>query len=361
MNDHLNPAQQSSVGPVSGGEFAQLMALCGEPSVGEGFVVAVSGGADSMALALLAQRWGQDRGIPIQALTVDHGLRAGSAAEAVKVTAWLAARSCDHHILTWKHDRPVTSAVQARARQARYRLMGDWCQAHGVTRLLAAHHLGDQAETVLMRLKKGSTLFGLAAMAAVTKLYDCPTVTLCRPLLPVPKARLIATLQAQGQAWVEDPSNQNSTFERVRVRAQLVHLAREGVTAARLAGAARGARVVRDILDEAAERLMDTCVIAAGPGVVLAKAFDAAPEVVRGRALANVLIRLGGGAYAPSPAKLDRLLRWMAQEKNQEPHQETGRSGGRTLAGCWVHLAGEGFLISPEPSRNRARRGKKGD
>lgn len=339
------PSVTPSVPPVAADEFARLMTTFHVVEGGH-VAVAVSGGADSMALALLLHGWGRDLGIAVTALTVDHGLRQGSAAEAAQVGAWLGARGLDHHILTWQHDTPVTSAVQARARDARYGLMGDWCNGHDVTHLFTAHHQDDQAETVLMRLKKGTTLFGLAAMQASR---DLGGVVLARPLLTVAKARLTATLHANGQDLVEDPSNQNQAFERVRVRQLLQTLADEGVSAERLAGAARGARAVRDILDAAAQRLLSAHTKFQAGVVTLNQPFWDAPEVVCTRALANVLTRVGGSDYAPSPAKLDRLYAWMARSG-----EVSGRTPGRTLGGCWVRRKGGEFFISPEPPRKSA-------
>jgi len=340
MSNGRPDAKRKDAAPLDADEFARIMAACGE--AGEHVAVGVSGGADSMALGLLLSHWGQAFGVQVTALTVDHALRAGSKAEAAQVGTWLSSHTLDHHILTWHHEACVTSAVQARARDARYRLMGDWCRANGVTRLLTAHHQGDQAETVLMRLKKGTTLFGLAAMETTR---DLDGIALCRPLLAVPKARLIATLHALGQDWVEDPSNHNQAYERVRVRQHLDVLASEGVTAARLAGAARGARAVREILDGAADTLIEAHTELRGQGVAVAASFWDAPDVVCGRALAKVLTCVGATTYAPSPAKLERLYAWMARGP--------GASGGRTLGGCLVRPKGADFLISPQPPRKR--------
>lgn len=348
MTKGSSPAEPKTK-PLSGAEFARLMSGCG--GFGGHVAVAVSGGADSMALALLAQIWGQDLGISVTALTVDHDLREGSAAEAAQVATWLGAKALDHHILTWQHDGAVTSAVQARARDARYALMGDWCRAHGAAHLLCAHHQDDQAETVLMRLKKGTTLFGLAAMQPTR---DLDGTVLCRPLLTVPKARLRATLKTNQQDWVEDPSNQNQAFERVRVRSQMAGLAAQGVSAKRLAGAARGARAVRDILDAAADSLIAAHTELRGTGVALTGPFWDAPDVVCGRALAMVLTRIGGSAYAPSPAKLDRLYAWMVQGGHKRGQKGDQVSGARTLGGCWVRRLGTEFLISSEPPRKNA-------
>ncbi|MAG22807.1 MAG: tRNA lysidine(34) synthetase TilS, partial [Rhodospirillaceae bacterium] len=197
---------------LKGREFSALMKGLGpfepEPCV----AVAVSGGCDSMALALLAHDWAQGRGGQTVALSVDHRLRWESGAEARQAGRWLKARGLTHHILSWTGDKP-RHGVQAAAREARYRLLFDWCRRHGVLHLLLAHHQEDQAETFLLRLGRGSGVDGLAGMAPLS---EVPTMRLLRPLLDVPKARLVATLQSRGQEWVEDPSNRDLAYARVR-------------------------------------------------------------------------------------------------------------------------------------------------
>src|SRR5439155_11044874 len=152
--------------------------------------VAVSGGPDSMARLLLAERWAKERGGAAWALTVDHGLRPESAAEACTVAGWLQARAIPHAILVWHGEKPA-SGLQEAARAARYRLLAEWCRAQGCLHLLAAHHRADQAETHLIRRRAKSGRDGLAGMSAVRELAGCRLV---RPLLAVPQTRLRAFL-----------------------------------------------------------------------------------------------------------------------------------------------------------------------
>jgi tRNA(Ile)-lysidine synthase len=154
--------------------------------------VAVSGGADSMALALLAARWARQREGRVTGLIVDHGLRPNSAAEAKRVANWLGRRQIDHRILTWRGTKPETG-VQTVAREARYGLLIDWCRRHGVLHLLVAHQLEDQAETVVLRLERGSGVDGLAAMPAA---IETPWVRILRPLLALTRAELRAFLRS---------------------------------------------------------------------------------------------------------------------------------------------------------------------
>ena len=317
--------------PIGGAEFSKLMETCEGVAQASHIAVAVSGGADSMCLAGLLHVWGTEQGIHVTALTVDHGLRDGSADEAQQVKVWLSQMGLDHHVLTWKPAKSPKSAVQARARKARYDLMRDCCQSLGITHLFLAHHLGDQAETVLMRLKKKTTLYGLGAMAPVR---EDAGLNMCRPLLTVPKSRLLATLKAKDQDWIEDPSNQNMNFERVRTRALLEELAKEGVCAERLGKVSMSARKVCGILDKAADQLIDDTVVQGEAGALsLGPNFlKAAPRVYE-RALSKLLLTLKGSGYPPSPDKLKRLAIWLA----------SGNTGARTLSGVLVRRWGTGL------------------
>jgi tRNA(Ile)-lysidine synthase len=155
------------------------------------FAVAVSGGPDSMTLAKLLSSWATQNNKTIHALTVDHGLRAESADEAAQVAAWLKNwPNTRHSVLKWEGDKPQ-NRIQEEARNARYRLMTDYCAGQGISSLFLAHHQDDQAETFLLRLAMGSGLDGLAAMRAVHK--TGAGLILLRPFLTLPKERLLAT------------------------------------------------------------------------------------------------------------------------------------------------------------------------
>ncbi|MGH7125080.1 MAG: tRNA lysidine(34) synthetase TilS, partial [Stellaceae bacterium] len=214
--------------------------------------VAVSGGADSMALALLADVWARRRSGTIVALTVDHGLRPESAAEARQVGAWLAARGIQHETLIWEGPHPA-SDIQAEARAARYALLDGWCAARGFLHLLTAHHREDQAETFWLRLARGSGLDGLAGISAVTERAHCRVL---RPLLRVAPERLRERLQREGQTWIEDPSNRNPDFARVRVREGRTLLAAEGLSAERIEETLRHLGRARHALEAATAKLL---------------------------------------------------------------------------------------------------------
>lgn len=317
--DHKGAANR----PLETDEFAAAMARLGPFEDQPALAVAVSGGADSMALCRLAGEWAQQRGGSAVALTVDHRLRPGSSAEAEQVGEWLGALGIHQHVLPWVGPKPA-GGVQERARRVRYELMERWCRDRGVLHLLVGHHRGDQAETVAMRMARRSGEAGLAAMAAVV---EAPSVRILRPLLAVPPGRLRALLRAWGQPWIEDPSNRDMRFARTAVRRALATTGDTSEAAlAHLAGRMAGGRVA---LDGAAARLvaMAVSVDPAGYALVDADAFAAEQRQVALAAFRNVVACIGGGGYPPPRGKLERLVDAVVIDRS---------APGATLGGCRV-------------------------
>jgi tRNA(Ile)-lysidine synthase len=325
--------------PLDDAGFAARMARVGPFEPAPDLAIAVSGGADSLALALLADRWARAQGGGIVALTVDHRLRPDSAAEAAQVARWLAARGIRHETLVWHGPYPLQD-LQAAARAARYRLLGDWCRRHGRLHLLVAHHEDDQAETLILRLGRGSGLNGLAAMAPIVE--DGP-YRLLRPLLTLPSARLKATLAAAGQAWIEDPSNRNPVFARVRVRRQQGLFTDAGLTPQRLAETSRHLGRARMALETAVERALVQAAALHPAGFALLDPgpLARAPDEIGLRALAAVIATVGGEEFPP---RFDRLERAAGALFG-------GTLGaGRTLGGCRILPWRGRVLVLREPA-----------
>jgi len=280
--------------------------------------VAVSGGPDSLALCLLADRWARRRCGAVVGLIVDHGLRPESAGEARQTVAWLAARQISAQIMTWPGPKP-TAGIQAAARRARYRLLGDWCRGAGVLHLLTAHHQGDQAETVALRQARASGPDGLAGMAAVRELAG---LRLLRPLLGVPKGAMLAVLEAERQPWLDDPSNRAPEFARSRLRSVPCLEVARLVRLARAHGATRGA------LDGvvAAWLAQHVRIFPAGFVLMTHAELAAVAHAIAARALQQTLLAVGGRPYPPRRSRLDRLL--------DELRSEGQSFSGRTLGGC---------------------------
>jgi tRNA(Ile)-lysidine synthase len=310
-------------GPLDADGFAALMAPLEPFGTPPRLAVGVSGGPDSLALALLAHDWATARGGAVTALTVDHALRPESADEARRVAAWMAAAGLPHETLTWHGPRPA-HGLQAAARAARLALLEEWCRRHGVLDLLLAHHADDQAETVLQRLGKGSGPDGLAAMAPVSWRRF---VRVLRPLLDQPGARTRATLAARAHPWIEDPSNADTLFQRVRLRDLAPALAEAGVSPPGLALAAARAAERREEHRARRDARLATAVTLDPYGaahVEMARLLDAPASEARA-ALGRLVACIGGTERPPRAERVERLR----QRLRAEP-----AGGGLTLGRC---------------------------
>ncbi len=333
----------SSLSLLSDDEFQTRLDRLGPYEARPLLAIAVSGGGDSLALTLLADRWARRRGGGVVALTVDHRLRAAAADEARQVAAWLKARGIPHRTLVWEGPRPGRG-VQAAARVARYGLLEGWCRDHGCLHLLTAHHQEDQTETFWLRLARGSGVDGLAAMSSETPRIGC---RILRPLLDVAPARLRAVLAAAGQAWIEDPSNENTDYARVRVRGGRALLAAEGLSGERVAATIARLGRARVVLESATAQLLGRAVRLhpAGFAWVDAAALAAAPIELGLRGLAAVIATIGGEDYPPRLAGLERLYGEIVG---------TGLGRGRTLGGCRVVPRRQGVLVCREAAALQA-------
>ena len=232
--------------------------------------VAVSGGADSMLLVHLLSDWAREfmPEMRIHALTVDHGLRQEARAEAEDVGERLSCLpSLEHHILTWDDGGQTESRIQERAREARYDLMRSYMQREGVRYLFSGHHMDDQAETFLYRLAKGSGLDGLSCMNGVQDIGN--GLLLARPFLGFSKSSLLVSCQARGIEFIDDPSNENDAFARVRLRQSMDVLAQEGLTNKRLSQTAMRLSRARVALEDLSERAYKGCAISCDPECIV--------------------------------------------------------------------------------------------
>ncbi|MEX1035099.1 MAG: tRNA lysidine(34) synthetase TilS [Sneathiella sp.] len=305
-----------------------------------GIAVAVSGGSDSMALALLAARWAAETDIPLVALSVDHGLRPTSAREAEQVRRWLTAQGIETHILKWDGPYPKTG-IQEAARDARYRLMQDYCVRHDIDFLLAGHQLEDQLETMLMRLSKGSGLDGLTAMQGKS---DLGRISLLRPLLNLRREQLREFLRSENQQWIDDPSNENPVFTRTRVGSVLTELQQlPGSDLDSIAlSLARLQRASRSLETLARQKIQESCEISPFGFIRLPlTALDDCPDELALRILGALFRSVGGGQRIRLQA-LEQLHVRLFREKE-------GKSA--TLAGAQIQKSGSGWLVCREPGR----------
>jgi tRNA(Ile)-lysidine synthase len=317
-------------------------------------VVAVSGGPDSMALLHLLAEWRQGLGDAapiIAAATIDHGLRPESAAEARFVAAAAAALGITHTTAKWNGRKPARG-LPAAARAARYRLLraiAEDAAPSAFSAVATAHTLDDQAETFLMRLARGSGVEGLAEMKrlrAIEPDEDC-FVMLVRPLLDIPKARLIATLQARGVTWVEDPSNARLDQERPRLRALLARLEQEGLAAPAIARSAQRLRRAEEALQFADSHFAADLEIKVDREIYAeldAQAFQEGPRLLRERLLARLITRFGGSTPPPELSEVEDLVVVL----------EGGEAVRATLGGAVVSQGARAIRVWREAGRASA-------
>ena len=294
--------------------------------------LAVSGGPDSVALMQIVARWiGTLEEAPeLSILTVDHGLRPGSREEAERVGAMASALGLRHAILNWDREEHPATNLQAKARTARYDLMAAYCHAHDIPALVTAHTLDDQAETFLMRLGRGS---GLDGLAAIPQEGTWAGITILRPLLDVPKDRLIATLNEAGIPFVCDPSNTDPRFERARLRQRIEALSALGLTPEALALSARRLRRAREALDAAAQDFLakHSEVSEAGYAMLDREALAATPQEIALRAVGQLIAAVGGGETPLQLAKLEKLMAALEADPNKA--HTLGRCRLETVSG----------------------------
>ncbi len=328
----MAPRKNSKTGPLSNTEVDSFMTSVGPFENKPHIAVAVSGGADSLALTLLCNNWVKKRGGKLSAISVNHDLRKGSADEIKQLGEWLAVHAIEHITLNWKSKKP-RNGLQDAARIARYNLLESWCRENEVFHLLLGHHQDDQAETFLLRLAHKSGIDGLAGMSSV---IEKSHVRLLRPLLTIPKSRLYATLEALTQPWLEDPSNKNEDFERVRIRNLSPKLSELGLTREKICETADCIAHARIHLEAEASKLLAKSCYVGSAGYVC---FDAAilfsgPREILLRALTRALLCVGGGVYPPRLVKLQGLYKKMRSAlKNSNESWK-----GATLAGCRILL-----------------------
>ncbi|MDW4499502.1 tRNA lysidine(34) synthetase TilS [Sulfitobacter sp. D35] len=295
--------------------------------------VAVSGGSDSLGLLYLLNDLSQDGTLCLEAVTVDHGLRPESADEAATV-----ARICDqlglpHEVLRWTGWDGVGN-LQDRARTARYALIADWAKGRGLDRVALGHTLDDQAETVLMRLARGAGVDGLSGMTARTEREG---IAWLRPLLDIRREELRRDLHARGVAWIDDPSNADIRFERVRTRKALDTLEDLGIGPEALAQVATRMQSARDALDRhtdaAAERIAHSD---AGAVVFDYAAFVALPDEIARRLLLRALRWISRAPYAPRHRPVALML------------DALRRGSAATADGCHAMRSGSAIWVFRE-------------
>lgn len=337
---------------VSNEEFAILMEAVGPFEKAPHLAVGCSGGADSLALTLLLDKWIKKNGGQLTALIVDHKIRIGSSDEAALVNEWLSEIGIRSEILR-ANLNGNKSSLQDVARSERYRLMGTWCQEKGVLHLFIGHHKEDQAETLFLNLMRGSSVDGLSGMASIA---ERDAFRILRPLLAISKSRLVNSLKNEGRNFVSDPSNENTVYKRVRIRALLPRLATEGGTTTRLFKVAERMAEARLVLEKETAELMakSVAVLPEGYARLYPPPLLESSREIALRVLAQVLRTIGGKLHSP---RSDQLIACLDALKL---NLQKGIKFYRTLSGCQLCEQGDTIFIVRE-KLSRAKIIKVGD
>lgn len=318
---------------------ALFAAVANEPAIG----LAVSGGADSLALLLLAQRWAAD--LPaaprLHVYSVDHGLRPEAAGEVAMVLGVAKSLGVAATGLRWDGGKPATG-VQEAARAARYGLIGAAMAADGVSVLLTAHHRNDQAETVLMRMAHGSGIEGLRGMAGMAEVEG---VRVHRPLLGVDPATLAEIVVAAGLTPAADPSNTDSHYERVRWRQTLPQLAALGLDAGMIAGFAERMGEADAAIAQMADGCFSEIVRLDGFGAarIELSPFIGLSPAISTRVLSRVLKIVGGRQKPRALGQVERLRQAIAEDVLPR---------STTVLGCVIRLKDGAIAVAREPGRS---------
>ncbi len=313
--------------------LCQQIAACFSPSPPERLGVAVSGGSDSTALLVLLHDWHQGGGPDLRAVTVDHGLRPEAAEEAAHVAQLCDGLKIPHDILQWQGWSGRGNLPDA-ARRARYALLSEWAVSHDLHDVALGHTATDQAETFLMRLAREAGVDGLSAMRK-TRVID--SVTYWRPLLGMTRNSLRAVLRARGVQWVDDPTNEDQSYERVRARQALTQLEPLGLGAVQLGHVAHHMADVRDTLYHyALDAARGIARIETGDVLLDRSGFLKLPPEIARRVIQESLKWVSGEAYGPRGRAVEGLLAAVAQGK------------GKTLHGCLIQQKGQVLRITRE-------------
>jgi len=312
---------------------------------GSPMLIALSGGGDSMALCRMASQWAKFTGATLHAVSIDHGLRPNSAADSAQAIAWARALGLSGEVVRLD-ERPAHGGLQAWARQARYQALTSVARRLGAKLILVGHTWDDQVETVCWRLARQSGLDGLAGMAEVAinpfAQLEAPNL-LGRPLLGLKRADLRAWLLQEGQDWLEDESNQNLDFARIRTRKLVQDMAAQKVDLERIVRLAAITDALRTAQERATLDLLKRCRLTSMEAgwQLKATAFREAEPVLMERALGWLIYSLTQTDRPPEAEKLGRLLEGLRANPSQR----------RTLGGVSIAPKHDELLFSLAPVR----------
>ncbi len=302
--------------------FAKFEEIFADEDLPKKLCVAVSGGADSLALTLLLQEFCLDKNIEIFAVTIDHKMRADSAKEAAELGKILAERKIPHSILTILTAEVPQKNIEAKLRELRYEMLIDFCEKNEIRHLFLGHHIGDIAENFLIRLFRGSGLDGLSAINEVSKRRQ---IKLVRPLLNFKKDDLKSFLRSKKVEWFEDESNLDEKFLRNKIRNFLATFDEKDLIEKRIKNAADEIAKTRDFFDEVMwHESKDAVVFGENEILINRQKFRDLDQKIALKILALSLMKIGQKNYKPRREKLERFYQYLISQDELKPRHFYG-------------------------------------
>lgn len=300
------------------------------------FAVAVSGGADSLALAYLMNQWCKINNYRIINLIIDHDLRENSALEAQKTLNIIKSYSMDGQIIKWSHQK-IKSNIQEQARIGRYNLLTDFCKANNYQCLLTAHHLNDQAETILMRILKGTGLYGLSGIAEISNYAG---VIVLRPLLEFSKKELLEYVSSLKMDWIEDPSNNNLKFTRVKIRK---FLARSNLFLDKITSLSKNLASARECIEYFVNNFIrEFCIKEEDRVIFNIDNFISLPDELKFRIIGNLIQEIGQKTKLSRADRIENLVNKILQKGFK----------AATLGSCLIQKKQKQIIITKENLNN---------
>ena len=305
-------------------------------NINKNFIVAVSGGPDSLALSFLSKIYSIKKNLKVRFYIVDHKLREGSTNEAKIVKKILKKNSIDSNILTLKGRKPNRN-IQSFARQKRYRLLFARCKQFKIDHILLGHHLDDLFENFFIRLVRGSGLRGLISLDKKSKTGQ---IKLHRPLLDQKKSDLIFLSNKVFNFYVKDPSNEEDKFLRIKIRKLIFNLQKDGLDKNKLSMTIDNLKRSNNVIDFYVKENLEknTSFSLKKNHLILNKEFFKQPYEVILRAFSDSIQFVGKKYYSARGKKLDRIIKDI----------ENDRVYKSTLGGCVIEKVNQTVIISKE-------------
>ena len=309
----------------------------------EKYAVALSGGPDSLALAFLAKCYALKHGTNIKYLIVDHKLRKESSIEAEHVSLMLKKYSINCKILKWKGKKPKSN-IQSIARNIRYSLLTNECKISKIRKLLVGHHMDDLHENFLIRLVRGSGLKGLISMDKTSEL-KINNIEIVRPLIDIEKKHLQSLSLKVYKKYIEDPSNQNKDFKRIRIRKLLRDLEIEGLDKKKLQLTINNLKdTYKSVIFYTNKNIKENCVYSLKDNkyILSSKFFEQSDEIIF-RSIMDLLKKVSSKYYPPRGKSVKELI--LAINLNNQLKT--------TLGGCLIEKVNRTVIISPEKPQKK--------